>query len=673
MNKNVLISVFLVLAITATTIHLLNRHTEGLRADLTEADIYSLTAGTEEILTKMKKEGVKPIDLKLYFSYTNGKTLPKFIKNFINYNDYVRNLLKEYERTSDGKLRVTYIDPITDSDDAEDAADYGLDGKAINQHGDLFYFGLVFETQTGSKDVIDFLWPEKQETIEYEISKRIYGLVWPTKKRIAVMSGIEPLPDDNPYMAQLLAAQGKQPGKPWATMELLKEQFELTSLGKDVDQISHDEYDLLLVIHPTGFGDKQLWAIDEWVVTGGKTMVFLDPYCIEDQPVQNPQQPWAAMQHKPSSNLEKLLAAWGIKRPEDVVAADFELAVKRPSSRQGMAERQIVDMLITPETRGTTLDSETPIFKGVDNVRFFTAGVLEKTSDVEGLTYTTLVQTSPTGNTLDIKPGFPGSADLVFSDLNNPSKVLDAYRPGEKALVLAYKVDGQFPSAFPEGASFPSSTPEPPPGLPPGMQMPPDENAEMISKSAVAQDQKKASMVMVFADTDFITDQLGFAQSFFGMQATNDNYKVLLNAADYMVGSEELMRVRSKETIRRPFELFDKIESEADKRLLDQERQIRADIDRFTEQLQEKQRNVNQANASLFQKKVQDEIEELNAQIREDNKRLREIRKLKRKDLERQETIVAASIVWLMPLLVCVGGMVMFIRRKSKSANAMEE
>lgn len=672
MNKNVIVSILLVLAIAAMAIHLLNRHTEGVRVDLTQDNLYSLTSGTKDILGKMKKQGVKPIDVKLYFSYTNGKTLPKFIKNFINYNDYVRNLLREYERASDGKLRVSFIDPLTDSDDAEDAADYGLDGKAINQHGDLFYFGLVFETQTGSKDVIDFLWPEKQETVEYEISKKIYGLVWPTKKRVAVMSGIDPLPDDNPYMAQLLQAQGKQPGKPWATMELLKEQFEMTSLGKDVDSISHDEYDLLMVIHPTGFQDKQWWVIDEWIVTGGKTMVFLDPYCIEDQPVQNPQQPWAAMQHKPASNMDKLLAKWGIKRPEDQVTADYELAVKRPSSRNGLAERQVVDLMITPETRNSTFDSETPIFKGVDNVRLFTAGHLEKTSDVEGLTYTTLIQTTAAGNPITIKPGFPGSADLVFSDLNNPTKVLDAYTTGEKPLVLAYKIDGQFPSAFPEGATFAASAPEPPPGLPPGVQMPPDENAEMIEKAAVADDQKKPGMVLVFADADFITDQLGFSNSFFGLQATNDNYKVLLNAADYMVGSEELMRVRSKENIQRPFELFDKIEAAADKRLLDQERQIRADIDRFTQELQEKQRNINQANATLFQKKVQDEIEALNKKIREDNKRLREIRKLKRKDLEFQETIVGASIVWLMPLLVCIGGLFAYGRRKSKASAGLE-
>ena len=672
MNKNVFISVLLVLAIAALSIHLFNRHAEGLRVDMTEANIYSLSDGSRDILAKIKKEGVKPIDVKLYFSYTNGKTLPKFIKNFINYHSYVRNLLREYERESDGKIRVSFIDPITDTDDAEDAADYGLDGKAINQQGDLFYFGLVFETQTGSKDIIDFLWPEKQETIEYEISKRIYGLVWPTKKRVAVLSGIEPLPDDNPYMAQLLAAQGKQPGKPWATMELLKEQFEVTALAKDVDQISHDEYDLLLVIHPTGFSDKQWWAIDEWVVTGGKTMVFLDPYCIEDQPAQNPQQPWAAMQYKPSSNMPELLNAWGLERPEDQLVGDYDLAVKRPSSRGGFAERQVVDLLITEDTRDQTLDSDTPIFKGINNMRIFTAGFLKKTSDVDGLTLTPLIQTTPAGNSFEIKAGFPGSAELVFSDLQNPAKILDAYTTGDQPLVLAYMIDGQFPSAFPEGASFPSSTPEPPPGMPPGMQMPPDENAEMIEKAAVPEDQRKPGLVLVFADTDFITDQLGFQQSFFGMQAANDNYKVLLNGADYMVGSEELMKVRSKETINRPFELFDRIEADADKRLLDQEREIRADIDRFTQELQEKQRNNNQSNANLFQKKVQDEIEALNQKIREDNRRLRDIRKLRRKDLEWQETIVAASIVWLMPVLVCFGGIFMYFRRKSKNAERIE-
>ena len=147
--------------------HFAFRALEGSRIDLTADGLYSLSDGSKEILQRMVDEGVKPIEIDLFFSETSGKTLPRFIKNFVTYERYLRSLLKEYERASQGKIEVRFIDPVTDSDEAEDALDFGLDGKAINQEGDLFFFGLVFQTQPGSRDVIDFLWPNQQETIEY--------------------------------------------------------------------------------------------------------------------------------------------------------------------------------------------------------------------------------------------------------------------------------------------------------------------------------------------------------------------------------------------------------------------------------------------------------------------------------------------------------------------------
>ena len=672
MDKQRLITLALIVAMTAFAIHILYNNTRGARLDFTETKLYSLTDGTHQILDKLQKEGVKPITIKLYFSNTAGKQLPKFIKNFITYQDYVQNLLHEYERESGGKLRVEVIDPVPDSDEAEDATDYGLDGKPINQHGDKFFFGMVFETQTGSKDVIDFLWPEKQESIEYEISKHIHGLVWPDKKKIGVLSGLDPLPDDNPYMAQLMAAQGKQPQEPWISMRLLQESYEVARIDKEADAISHDDYDLLLVIHPRNFTDKQLFALDSWIVTGGRTIVFLDPYSIEDRPPQNPQQPWAALQYKPSSNLDKLMEKWGINRPEDLFVADFELGLKRPVDRSGQIYKVITDLMITDATAAKTLDQENPIFQGLANIRFFMAGALEKKGE-SNLEITPLIHTTNQGGTLRIEPGFGEAGKLAYTDLQNPNKLQDAYAPEDREIALAFLLRGQFNTAFPEGATFPASTPEPPPGMPPGFQMPPDENAEMIQKEAVPADTYKESAVIVFSDVDFITDQLAFQESFFGVTAVNDNHKALLNAIDYMVGAEELMKVRSKEQIRRPFVLFDRIEAEADSRLLDKEQNIRADIERFQKDLQEKQRGLSQGNATLFKKKVQDEIDQLNAKIRDDNKRLREIRMQKRAALESEETFVRVSILAFMPGLVCLGGLFTIFRRRKQRSDAKQE
>ncbi|MDJ0835350.1 MAG: GldG family protein [Acidobacteriota bacterium] len=660
--KHSKLTIIMILIVSVLAVHVFFMNTEGARVDMTETKLFSLTDGTQQILEKMKTEGVKPIEVKLYFSATTGKTLPNFIKQFIVYSDYVRNLMREYVRESDGKIRLSVIDPKPDSDEAEDATDYGLDGKPINQHGDKFFFGLAFETQTGSRDIIEFLWPEKQETIEYEISKTIYNLLWPKKKRVGVISSLDPLPDNNPYMQRMLAAQGKQPGEPWSIMTVLQESYEVEKIG-DVDTIDKEKYDLVMVIHPKGLDDKTLWAIDEWVITGGDTLVFMDAYALDDSPPNNPQQPWAQFQYNRSANMDKLLNKWGLRFPQDTFAADYNMGIKMPSQRGGAAEVNVVFMGIDDRNKAETLNLDTPVFQGLTDIRFYTPGVLEKADDAPGEVIP-LITTTEAGDSLKVIPGF-GDKGLAYPDFQDPGKLLRNYSSSKKQM-LAALVTGQMPSAFPEGATFPKETPQTPPGMPPGFQMPVPEDAEMVTKEAVPADQHQEARIMVFSDVDFISNQLAFQQSFFGLQAVGDNYKVLLNSIDFMLGARELMAVRSKENIARPFKVFDEIERRADADMLEEENRIRTDIETFQTQLREKQGGISQKNAVLFQKKMGDEIAELNKKIDEGNKRLREIRKTKRSSLEGTESTVRFMIVALMPIIVCVFGLFTVFKRRTE-------
>ncbi|MCP4654556.1 MAG: hypothetical protein GY856_03950 [bacterium] len=670
--ENRISTVVLIALVTVLGIHVIAQNGEIVRADFTADNLYSLSEGTREILEKMQQEGIKPIELKLYFSETAGKTLPKFIKDFITYEVYLEALLREYEVASDGKIRVQFIDPVPDSDEAQDATDYGLDGKPINQHGDLFFFGLVFQTQTGSRDVIDFLWPNQQETIEYEISKHIHSLIWPPRQRIGVLSSLQVLSEaTNPYMAQILAAQGKNPGESWIAMTLLEESYQLSKIDTDTDHIPRDEFDLVVVVHPKNLNDRTLWALDEWITTGGNTLIFLDPYALSDAPPRNPQQPWTAYQYKPSSNLERLLAKWGLERKEDHVAADFELGITRAVSMRGQAERVIVDLAIDPETSAETLDTAHPIMRGLDNLRFFLAGSLEKIEGAEDkATLVPLITTTAAGNTLEIVAGFPDDDKLVFNDANNPGKLRDAFTPGTEPVVLAYLVQGRLDPLFPDGADVPGETPPPPAGLPPGIDLPPQQSDEIIHKDPVPEDQRKEATVLVFADVDFISDQVAFQNTPFGAIATNDNHKVLLNAVDYLFGSEELMKVRSKKTIRRPFTLFDEIEEQADLQTQEREKELRAEVERFQNELRDKQSDVNARNAALFQKQVQDEIGELNEKIEASNAELREIRKSKRAALEGEETLVRFATLGATPSLVLVLGLFLLFRRRVRDIQA---
>jgi len=670
----------LVLVVLAAVfaIHTFDNATESVRLDMTADDLYSLSEGTREILDRMHEEGVEPIELELYYSATVGKSLPRFVKDFITYERYLRALLRELEAASEGKIEVQFLDPKPDSDEAQDALDHGLDGKPVNQHGDLFFFGLAFETQTGSKDKIEFLWPNQQETVEYEIAKRLHGLIWPAKKKIGVISGLGFLSDaSDPYMAQILAAQGRQPEQSWIAAQLLDETYELSKIDAEADSISRDDYDLVIVVHPKGLSQKTLWALDEWVVKGGNLLVFVDPYSLDDQPPQNPQQPWAAYQYKPASNLGTLFAAWGLERPEDRIAADFDLAMTRTVTRSGPAQRLLVDLAIDPETADATLAEEHPVLRGLDDLRFFLAGTLvpavgDDGKGLEGVSYEPLITTTAEGNTLEMKPGFPGTQEegLVFGDVSSPAKLLDAYREGTEPVALAYLIQGRLPSAFPEGAEFPAETPAPPPGLPPGIELPVPEDAEMVTQEPVSEDQRAEATVMVFADVDFISDQVAFQATPIGALAANDNHKVLLNAVDYLLGSQALMKVRSKSKLERPFTLFDEIEAQADRDTLERERQLRAELEAAEEELREKQASLGERNAALFEKELQDGVDRLDERIQEVSRELRDIRREKRAALEAEEAKIRFTTLWLTPSLVMILGLGLFFHRKWRDRQA---
>ena len=673
MNKNRLLTLVLAGAITALSVHVVYRALEGFRFDLTAYDLYSLSEGSLALLDRMQEEGVQPVEMKLYFSETSGQTLPSFIKDFVTYDRYLRHLMREYRRASKGKIEISFIDPVTDSDDALDAARDGLDGRPINQHGDLFFFGMTIETQTGSKDTIPFLWPNEQENVEYEISRRLNSLLWPSGKRIGILSSLEVSGTaDNPYMAQMLAAQGRTPTEKWISVQLLEESYEVSTIDLESDTISSDEYDVVVVVHPKNLSGKALWALDEWIVRGGDTMVFIDPYTLMDQAPQNPQQPWAAMQYEPSSSLDGLLGAWGIENPRQTFAADLDLAVRRPVVRGGPSESVVIDLQFSEENAGSELGDH-PILQGLGSVRFFLAGTLTSTAQ-EGVEAVPLITTTSGGSSLQIQPGFGGDEGIFYTDLNNASKLRDRLPAGREAVAIAYQISGRLPSAYPEGTEFPSTAPEQPPGLPPGIELPPPEGSEMISKDPVPDEERGEATVLLFADVDLISDQLGFQRNILGLTtAINDNYKILLNGIDYLLGSDELMKVRSKPSVSRPFALFDQIEADAEKETLDREREIRTEIETFQTELQTKQNEITQGNAALFQRKIQEEVDQLNERIQEGNAELRDIRQGRRAALESEEDKVRFAVLGWMPALILIFGLTLFFQRRRQQAEAAKE
>jgi ABC-type uncharacterized transport system involved in gliding motility auxiliary subunit len=279
---------------------------------------------------------------------------------------------------------------------------------------------------------------------------------------------------------------------------------------------------------------------------------------------------------------------------------------------------------------------------------------------------TPLITTTATGSTVEIFPGFGGEGEgLYYTDLNNAAKIQDHYRPGETPVVLAWQISGRLPSAFPDGVEFPSTAPPQPPGLPPGIELPPPEGTQMVRKQPVPEEQRAEGTALVFADVDLISDPLAFQRNILGVvTAANDNHRVLLNAVDHLLGAQELMQVRTARRLDRPFTRFDEIEAEAAKRTLEREREIREQIEGFQRELQAKQGEITERNAAVFQRKLQQDVDSLNERIQEGNAELREIRLERRAALESEEQSVRVSVLGWMPALVLVLGLGIFVRRR---------
>jgi ABC-type uncharacterized transport system involved in gliding motility auxiliary subunit len=186
----------------------------------------------------------------------------------------------------------------------------------------------------------------------------------------------------------------------------------------------------------------------------------------------------------------------------------------------------------------------------------------------------------------------------------------------------------------------------------------------MVTRPAVPEGERAESSVIVVADVDFVSDVLAFSRPFPGItQAANDNPRLFLNAVDFLLGSEELMAIRATKKLNRPFELFDEIENAAERETLDRERQIREEIEQFEEELRAKQSELSSRNASLFQKRLQDEVDQLNARIQEANRELGDIRRGRREALEREESRVRFAVMGWMPVLVLLAGVSLAYRR----------
>ena len=414
----VLLAVALIAAIIAS-----NSLLRGMQLDLTENKLFTLAPGTTTFLRDIKE----PINL--YFFFSDQVTADNNDYQGIRlYVTRVKEMLEEFEQASGGKLRLNVIDPIPFSEDEDRASQFGLRNIA-GAVGDSIYFGLAATNSYGDEAVIDVFDPSKEGSLEYDLARLIYSLASPNKNVVGLISGVP--------MSGGFDPQTQQPSQPWVMSQQARQLFDVRMLPPSTDKID-PEIDMLWIVQPVGLGPQTLYAIDQYLLGGGRALIFVDPLAEV-----------AAMSAGPtgegtSSTLEPLFGAWGLDFDPTEVVADNRYALSVDTG-SGLRPQRHVGLI---GLDSGAMDQEDVVTAGLDSVNLGTAGHLEVAAD-SSISLTPLLSSST-------------EAMLVpaakFQFLADPEDLLNGFVPSGKSYVLAARIEGTLKTAFPDGPPAAAST-----------------------------------------------------------------------------------------------------------------------------------------------------------------------------------------------------------------------
>ena len=633
-----------VLVIVFSAISICQSIGKPLKLDITDQKLYTLSDGTKAILAKLNQ----PIRAKLYYAKTAAIKGPDQIRFFNNYYEFVKALLEEYVTVSNGMVELEIVDPRPFTDDEEDALKYGLRRFPITEE-ESFFFGLVVQTQFGVEKAIPFFSPERQNFLEYDISYLIDTAITRQKKTIGVMSSLPVMGDDvTGYMAQMMMRQGQQPKPAWTIVEQLRKQYEVKTVPADVNDIN--DVDILLVIHPKNLPEKTLFAIDQYVLKGGRTIVCVDPHCFSDRPAQMQMQ--MQMQHDSSSDLNVLTRTWGLEMPAKTFAGDRSLASMAAIRANQRPERIIGYLNLTPE--GQCFAQDNVITAELNRVRILFSGVLKEVADSNeakdgdlNIKRTPIVTTTDRGGTFTISNPY----ELMI--LDGPG-LMRKFADGTEPKAIGYLITGRLKSSFPDGIKVESESPDP---------NDPNETVTTTRRVAGLKEAEQDCAVVVFSDVDFISDNMAYQNSFFGKVVVGDNATLMLNAIDDLSGSSDLVSIRSRGNFKRPFTVVEEIERKAEAETAEEVEKINLQIAGFQSELQSilntaKEGQEEVIGSSIAQKKKQVELK-----IHQAQRQLRQVKMTRREKIEHLGNRLRQANMLAAPMVILIIAILLGIRR----------
>ncbi|MGN6386497.1 MAG: Gldg family protein [Verrucomicrobiota bacterium] len=599
-------------------------HVVSRRVDLTEEKTYTLSPGTKAILKKLDT----PVTIRFYA--TQSKEMPVELKT---YAQRVEDILEEYKKFGGNKIQIKKYNPEPDSD-AEDSANLdGIEGQQVS-FGDKIYLGLAVR-MLDEKVAIPFLTPQRERLLEYDITRAIANVTTTEKPVVGVMSSLPVFGQMNPMM--MMQGGGRQ--EPWIFINELKQDFTVKEIQTSVDKID-DDVRILLLIHPKNLSDKALYAIDQFIMRGGKLMAFLDPLSIVDSqnaPQNNPLQ--GAM--NASSSIDKLTKAWGIQFDSSKVVADMLHSTK---INQGGAPEDAPAVLSLTED---SVNTNEVVTSQIDNLLLPFAGVFTGTP-AGGLKQTVLLHTSPQSQLVE-----------KFMAQFSGAQIEKDFKASGQEYTLALRLVGKFKTAFPEGKPQESAAGE-------------DDKKNQTTNSVPSLKESKETSVILVGDSDMIYYRFAAqVQNLFGQRLVfpmNGNLNLVQNIVEQNAGDENLIAIRSRATMNRPFTRVRKMEVAAQDRYRSKIKELESSLQETQNRVNELQKTKENGQKFILSPEQQAEL----AKFQEKQVQVRKELKDVRKDLHREIDSLENRLKWIniagMPLVVTIAGVSLALLKRRKTA-----
>jgi len=607
----ILLGLVFVAAVTAN-----NTLLSGLRFDLTENNLYTVSPGTRALLTTIQE----PINL--YFFFSDSETAD--ITPLRNFATRVREMLEEFTAASGENLRLHIIDPIPFSEEEDRASQFGLQSISLGI-GQTLYFGLAGTNSVGEEAIIAIFNPERERFLEYELARMVYSLARPDKVVVGLLSGVS--------MAAGFSPQTQRMTEPWAVHNQVGQLFEIRTLGPELVSIDED-INVLWLVHPKSLESSTLYAIDQFILRGGRALIFLDPFAEIDMAAAGMDP--AALAQGSASNLEPLLSAWGIAFSSSEVIADNQYAL---SISTGPGLRPVRHLGLLGIT-GDAMDGEDVIIDGLGNLNLGSAG------------HFTVIEDS----TVDFKPLLSSSTEaatlpaIQVQMLADPETLQDGFTPTGESYVLAARLNGSLMSAFPDG---PPTDDEISPDVEGDTQ---NASVEILTNGHLSST-NNANVILV-GDVDILSDRLWVQrQNFLGQQlvtAFANNGDFVINALDNLSGSAELIGIRARGTYSRPFTRVEELRRNADAEFRQTEQFLQAELAETESRLAELQAARTDQGSLLISDEQQAEVQRfLDQQVRI-RQNLRAVQRNLDRSIEQLGAVLQTINTALVPILLTI-------------------